>query len=153
MAKSRQQKKDTGETPRIVGLICNWGAYSGVDTAGVKKLVYPASINLVRLPCLGRLHLGLILRAFELGAAGVLLLGCSPELCHYESGMVKAKEVFAQAEKVLRLLGIAPERLALVEVPAGGGDHVARKILAFVKRINQAGLRQAPTVKKVASPV
>jgi len=52
----------TDSEPRIVGFVCNWSAYSGVEMAGVNREEYPPNIRLVRLMCLGRLHLGLILR-------------------------------------------------------------------------------------------
>ena len=129
----------TDSEPRIVGFVCNWSAYSGVEMAGVDKREYPASIKLVRLMCLGRLHLGLILKAFELGADGVMLLGCPPEDCHYESGITQAKEVFTQAKKMLSLLGIDQKRLALVEVPIGRGDLLASRVSNFVRRIKKAG--------------
>ncbi len=126
--------------PRIVGFVCNWSAYSGVEMAGVNKEEYPPNIRLVRVMCLGRLHLGLILKAFELGADGVMLLGCLPDDCHYESGIASAKEVFTQTRKVLNLLGIDQKRLALVEVPLGRGDLLVNRVSGFVKRIKQAGL-------------
>jgi len=129
----------TGFEPRIVGFICNWSAYSGVEMAGVNKKEYPPNIQLVRVMCLGRLHLGLVLKAFELGADGVMLLGCPPDDCHYESGIASAKEVFAQARKMLNLLGVDQKRLALVEVPLGRGDILARQVSTFVKRISKAG--------------
>ncbi len=138
--------------PRIVGFVCNWGAYSGVEMAGVHKREYPASVNLVKVMCLGRLHLGLVLKAFELGADGVLLLGCPPEDCYYESGMERAKELFTQARKVLHLLGIDPERLALIEVPVGRDDILVKRVSTFVKRISQAGSQGLRSRAKVASP-
>jgi len=126
--------------PRIVGFVCNWSAYSGLEMAGMDKRNYSASITPVRVMCLGQLHLGLILKAFELGADGVMLLGCLPEDCHYESGMVMAKEVFTQAKKMLHLLGINEKRLSLVEMPLGRGDLLASRISSFVKQIKRAGL-------------
>ncbi len=56
--------------PRIACFVCNWSAYSAVEMAGAKKEEYPANLHLVKLTCLGRLHPGLILKAFELGADG-----------------------------------------------------------------------------------
>jgi len=134
-----KEYQDIDFEPRIVGFVCNWDAYSGVEMAGVDKKEYPASIKLVKLMCLGRLHLGLILKAFELGADGVMLLGCPPEECHYESGASLAKELFAQTKKVLNLLGIDQRRLALVEVPLGRGDVLAKQISAFVRRVGRIG--------------
>ena len=134
-----KKSQNYAREPNIAGFTCNWEAYSGVEMAGVDSMAYPACVRLVRVMCLGRLHLGLILKAFELGADGVVLLGCPPENCHYESGMNSARETVRQAKKILSLLGIEPERLALVEVPVGGGDTVSRRLAAFVERIRNAG--------------
>lgn len=142
----------TDFTPRIVGFVCNWSAYSGVEMAGINKEEYPPNIQLVRVMCLGRLHLGLILKAFELGADGVMLLGCPSDDCHYESGMASAKEVFTEARKMLNLLGVDPKRLALVEVPLGRGDVLARKVSSFVKHISKAGSSPLRLRAEVASP-
>ncbi len=126
-----------GFEPRIAGFVCNWSAYSGLEMAGVNKKEYPVGINLIRLTCLGRLNLGLILKAFKLGADGVLLLGCPPDDCHYECGGEKAREVFAQTRKILGLLGIDQERLAFIEVPLGREDLLQRQLSTFIKRITK----------------
>jgi F420-non-reducing hydrogenase iron-sulfur subunit len=126
--------------PRIAGFVCNWSAYSAVEMAGASKEEYPPNIRLVKVACLGRLHPGLILKAFELGADGVVLLGCPPDDCHYEFGMAQAKEVFAQTIKLLNLLGIDRQRLALLEMPLGRGDHFSRKVTSFTRKIRQLGL-------------
>lgn len=143
----------TGFKPRIVGFVCNWSAYSGVEMAGVNKREYPASINLIRLMCLGRLNLGLILKAFELGANGVMLLGCPTDDCHYECGGEKAREVFTQAKGVLSLLGIDQNKLAFIEVPLGREDLLLKQISAFVKRIGRPKPNSRRRKVKVASPV
>jgi len=147
-----KQYSDTNIKPRIVGFVCNWGAYSGVEMAGVHKRQYPASVKLVKVTCLGRLHLGLVLKAFELGADGVMLLGCPPEDCYYESGTERAKELFTQARKILHLLGIDPKRLALVEVPLGRGDILAKRVSTFAKHISGAGSSPLRPRAKVVSP-
>jgi F420-non-reducing hydrogenase iron-sulfur subunit len=142
----------TNFEPRIVGFVCNWSAYSGVEMAGVNKKEYPSNIRLVRVMCLGRLHLGLVLKAFELGADGVMLLGCPPDDCHYESGIASAREVFTQVRKMLNLLGVDQKRLALVEVPLGRDDILARQVSTFVKRIGKASSISLSPNAAVASP-
>jgi F420-non-reducing hydrogenase iron-sulfur subunit len=106
----------------------------------VNRYEYPAEIKLVKVMCLGRLHLGLILKAFQLGADGVILLGCLPEDCHYESGIVVAKKLFAQTKKMLNLLGIDQKRLVLIEIPLGRGDLLARQVSSFVRRVSKIGV-------------
>ena len=147
-----REYQDTDFEPRIVGFVCNWSAYSGVEMAGVNKEEYPTNIQLIRVMCLGRLHLGLILKAFELGTDGVMLLGCPRDDCHYESGIASAKEMLVQAKKVLNLLGIDQKRLALTEVPLGRGDFLAKRISNFVKRNEGAGLSPLHSRAEVASP-
>ena len=147
-----REYQETDFEPRVVGFVCNWSAYSGVEMVGVNKEEYPPNIQLIRVMCLGRLHLGLILKAFELGADGIMLLGCPQDDCHYESGIATAKEMLVQAKKVLSLLGIDQKRLTLVEVPLGRGDFLAIRVSNFVKRIKGAGLSPLHSRAEVASP-
>ncbi len=61
--------------PKIIAFACNWCAYSAADLAGVSRLQYPPNIRIVRVMCSGRVNPGFILKAFELGADGVLVAG------------------------------------------------------------------------------
>ncbi|MBI2830717.1 MAG: FAD-dependent oxidoreductase [Chloroflexi bacterium] len=138
--------------PRIVGFVCNWSAYTGVELAGLHGTEYPASIKLVRLPCLGRVHLGLVLKAFQLGTDGVMLLGCPPKECHYDEGMTRAMELFEQAGKMLHLLGIEPGRLSLIEVPLGGDEVFTRQVSDFAKRIRKTNSTPASLNNDMVKP-
>jgi coenzyme F420-reducing hydrogenase delta subunit len=121
--------------PRIIVFTCNWNAYSALETAGSKRLAYPANVRPIRVMCLGRLHPGLILKAFELGADGVLLLGCPPGECHYEFGNQRAEELFEETQAIAHLLGIEDERLVLDYVGAGEGEAFVRKVTEFYQRV------------------
>ncbi len=118
---------------KIIVYTCNWSAYSGLETAGFQGLSYPANVHPIRVMCLGRLHPGLILKAFELGAAGVLLLGCPPGECHYGFGNTRAQELFEETLALTRLLGIPDQRLKLDWVAAGQGQDFAGKVRQFVE--------------------
>jgi len=85
--------------------------------------------------CLGRLHPGLILKAFELGADGVLLLGCPPDECHYEFGNRRAEELFQETRVIAHLLGIGDERLKLDWVGAGEGEVFVQKVTEFYEQV------------------
>jgi len=85
-------------------LACEWSGYSAAEIAGVQRLAYPASTRLIRLNCTGRLQPGLILKALEMGAAGVMILGCAPGVCHYEQGNERCAAAFEQADALARLL-------------------------------------------------
>lgn len=61
--------------PRIVGFMCNWCAYAAADLAGTSRKKYAPNVRIVRVMCSGRVEPTLILKAFELGADGVLVCG------------------------------------------------------------------------------
>ena len=137
-----------GFEPRIVGFICNWGAYSGLEMAGMNKTRYAPNVQFIRLMCLGRVRVGLVLKAFELGADGVMLMGCPSGSCRYEFGIGKAKELVVQVGGVLNLLGVGSQRLFLVEVPLGGGPFLVRRINTFVRRIKNLGPSPVKHIQK-----
>jgi coenzyme F420-reducing hydrogenase delta subunit/Pyruvate/2-oxoacid:ferredoxin oxidoreductase delta subunit len=117
-------------------LSCNWGAYSAVEAAGVEGLAYDASVRLLRLMCAGRVHAGLILRAFAQGAARVMVLACGHEGeepgCYYHTGSEQAAHSVDQTQRLLALLGIDPARLALAHLRPGDGAQFVAAVSEFV---------------------
>ncbi len=124
------------KTDKIVVFTCNWNAYSGMETAGRKHQPYSPNIRSIRLMCLGRLHPGIILKAFERGAAGVLMLGCPPGECHYDFGYRCAEEVFSVSRELTRLLGYQDAQLKLDHVTVGGGETFTQKVRQFASGLN-----------------
>jgi F420-non-reducing hydrogenase iron-sulfur subunit len=120
---------------KVIVFTCNWHAYSGLETAGYERLSLPAGVRPVKVMCLGRLHPGLVLKAFELGADGVLMLGCPPGECRYEFGNSRAEELFEETRALARLLGIGEERLWLDWVAAGDGEAFMEKVREFVEGV------------------
>lgn len=125
------------EKPRVVVFTCNWNPYSGMEAAGAGHECYSAAIRPIRLMCLGRLNTGTILKAFEKGADGVLMLGCPPGECHYEFGNDRAQEVYEQAKQLARMLGLRDGQLQLDWIAAGEGDTFAAKVEAFLAGLDQ----------------
>jgi F420-non-reducing hydrogenase iron-sulfur subunit len=61
--------------PKIVAFCCHWCAYAAADLAGVSRFQYPPNIRVIRVMCSGRINPNFILKAFQLGADGVLVSG------------------------------------------------------------------------------
>ena len=117
---------------KIIVFTCNWNGYSGMETAGKSKIGYSADVRPVRVTCLGRLHPGIILKAFEHGAAGVLMLGCAPDECHYGFGSRNAGDVAARSKELLHLLGIGETRFKSDSVSAGDDKAFVEKVEDFI---------------------
>jgi len=115
---------------------CEWSGYSVAEIAGVQQLDYPADTRIIRINCTGRLQPGLLLKALELGMAGVMVLGCAPGVCHYEQGNEHAAAVFEQANTLGSLMGF-DKRLGLKWVPPDDGEEFVRTVDDFVKEIER----------------
>jgi len=112
--------------PKIVAFLCNWCSYRGADLAGTSRMKSAPNVRPIRVMCSGRVEPDFILKAFEAGADGVLVLGCHPGDCHYAEGNYKAIRRIALLKNMLSQLGIEDERLRLEWVSASeGGRFVA----------------------------
>lgn len=126
--------------PKIVGFLCNWCAYAGADLAGVSRIQYPPNIRIIRVMCSGRIDPAFILEALKNGADGVLVAGCHlPSDCHYLSGNFKALRRVTLLKKLLKELGIEPERVRLEWVSASEGDKFAAVVRDMVEQIKKLG--------------
>jgi len=120
------------ETKKVILFTCNWNAYNGLETAGTERLSFPDGVYPLKVTCLGQIDPGIILKAFENGADGILMLGCPPEQCHYEFGARRAEEVYSQAKELVKVLGCGDSQLVLDWVAAGEGQKLFNKVQDFV---------------------
>ena len=111
--------------PQVCAFACNWCGYSAADQAGAAKLEYPAGVKIVRLMCTGMMDPYYVLRAFERGFDGVLVVGCHPGSCHYKSGNLQAADQMKRVASILRALGLGEERLLMTAASAAEGGVFA----------------------------
>jgi len=123
-------------TQKVIVFTCNWNAYSGLETAGVERLSYPPTVYPLKVMCLGQISPGVILKAFEKGADGVLLLGCPENMCHFEFGNRRVEDVFHEAKGLATVLGYQEEQLKLDWVAAGDGEGFVAKVHQFLSGLN-----------------
>jgi coenzyme F420-reducing hydrogenase delta subunit/NAD-dependent dihydropyrimidine dehydrogenase PreA subunit len=124
---------------KAVIFTCNWSAYQGLEAAGRNHESYVPWVYPIKVMCMGRLSPGIILKAFNLGAEGVLLLGCPPDECHYESGSQRSKETFDLTRKLMQLLGHSDKCLVMDWIAAGDEETWATKLETFVDGLNGGG--------------
>ena len=125
--------------PRIVGFLCNWCAYSGADLAGVSRIQSAPSVRSVRVMCTGRVDPTFVLRAFQLGADGVLIAGCHPGDCHYAEGNYKALRRGVALKMLLKAQGIDPRRLRVEWISAAEGEKYARVVNEMTEEVRSLG--------------
>jgi len=125
--------------PRIVGFLCNWCSYRAADLAGSARLVYAPNVRMIRVMCSGRVSPSLVLKAFSLGADGVLIAGCHPGECHYLEQNYKTMRRVAMLKHTVTGLGIDPLRLRLQWASAAEGPQLAAAIDKMVNQLRELG--------------
>ena len=128
-----------GFEPKIVVFCCNWCSYAGADLAGTSRLKIKPQFRIIRTMCSGRVDPALILYAFNKGADGVMVAGCHPGDCHYNSGNYKASRRMKLLKNMLPQLGIEPERLRLEWISASEAPKFQSTVNEFISEITGFG--------------
>ena len=125
--------------PKIVVFCCNWCSYAGADLAGTSRLKIKPYFRVIRTMCSGRIEPTFIFHAFTQGADGVMVAGCHPGDCHYNSGNYKARRRIMLLKNMLPQLGIESERLRLEWISASEAPKFRSAVNGFIDEITELG--------------
>ena len=126
--------------PKILGIICNWCCYGGADLCGVSRFQYPPHIRLIRVMCSARVDMFHVLRAISNGNDGVFIGGCHLCDCHYvTNGNFNAYSMVQVFRKILKHIGVYPERLRIEWVSAGEGIRFANFMNEYSNELTKMG--------------
>ncbi len=147
--------KDTKNTAsrdlKIVLYLCNWGPHAAFQELQHNASPIPPEIKMIRIPCAGRINKALLLKPFERGADGVILVGCEPGSCRYGSGSDISNTNVEEAREILNLLGLSRDRLRLGMFLPDESEALLRFLTDFVEVIKTIG--RSPVVPSpIAAP-
>jgi heterodisulfide reductase subunit A-like polyferredoxin/coenzyme F420-reducing hydrogenase delta subunit len=111
--------------PKIVAFCCQNSAVEAGEMAELFQMRLPQGLQVVQVPCAGKVDLDYILSAFAEGADGVVVMACHTDNCKSERGNTYASWRVADAKEKLRAVGLAPERLAFATLAANMGSDFA----------------------------
>ncbi|MBA7643826.1 hypothetical protein ES703_51560 [subsurface metagenome] len=137
-----KMKQASGWEPKLLGFLCRWCSYAGADLAGTSRKKYPANIRIIKVPCSSRVDSLLIIKALRLGFDGVLVSGCHPGECHYQTGNYRARRRIAITKKYLEYLGIEPQRLQASWVSASEGGKFTKVVTDVTQGLKEVGPNQ-----------
>ena len=125
--------------PKIVGFMCNWCSYRAADLAGSARIKHAPNVRIIRVMCSGRIDPTFVMKAFSLGADGVMLAGCHPGECHYIEQNYKAMRRYHMIQHTIKAMGIEPDRFRLVWASAAEGQLLAESVDKFVEDVRKLG--------------
>jgi coenzyme F420-reducing hydrogenase delta subunit len=124
---------------RLLGICCNWSPFACYNAAGMTGMKIPPNFHLIRVMCIGRINQAMLLRAFEFGADGVILLECKDEDCRYGPGPEVGHVNVQRARRLFHLLGIRQERLVECSFGAHEKEVLVNALWKFKKEMEALG--------------
>ncbi|MBN1503941.1 MAG: hydrogenase iron-sulfur subunit [Candidatus Eisenbacteria bacterium] len=125
--------------PRIVAFVCEWCG-DGQEADGANGPgAGGTAVRFVHVMCSGRVQPSMVLKAFELGADGVIVCGCRPGKCHYYFGNERQAEMFETSKKLVSLLGLEADRLRLEWIPGPDGRTLGAVLDEFTEKVRRVG--------------
>lgn len=115
---------------KIIVFCCENSALKAVDNMGKSEIM--SSVEIIKLPCSGKVEIGLILKCFESGYNGVIVLGCPLDNCKFIKGNYRAKKRIDMVKKSLKEAGINECRVK-IDFISSVDSHKVAKIIEEMK--------------------
>lgn len=96
-------------------------------------------IKTISLPCSGKVDIPYLIKAFETGADGVVIVTCKKNECVHLEGDARAHKRAEAVEALLEEIGMGKGRMAVIDIKEGGVEQVLVEIKDFFD-----GIRSLP---------
>jgi coenzyme F420-reducing hydrogenase delta subunit len=93
------------------------------------------AVNVVSLPCSGKLDILYLIKAFETGADGVAVMICKEGECRYLEGNMRARKRSEAVTELLKETGLSGDRLAVIQMENSGIEPAQKKLEEFCLRV------------------
>jgi len=132
------------ETVRIHVFHCtnSFGRDDLVRCCGVLEGV---AVKSVSLPCSGKVDVPYLVKAFESGADGAVLIGCEKGLCRNLEGFIRAGKRARAVDDLLQEIGLGPGRIEFINPNGGGVEGVVERVREFGHKIRQMAIPAGST--------
>jgi len=102
-------------------------------------LQYPPNVRVIRTMCSGAVDPVYVLKPLIEGIDGVLIGGCHPGDCHYQTGNYKTRRRFVALTEILKATGFEEQRVWLRWISASEGQKFADTVTEMVSALKEMG--------------
>jgi coenzyme F420-reducing hydrogenase delta subunit len=93
------------------------------------------AVKTIGLPCSGKVDVPYLIKAFETGADGVVIVTCKKKECRHIEGNLRANRRAEAVESLLEEIGMGGGRMAVVECEKDGVERAIVEIKRFIERV------------------
>ena len=94
-------------------------------------------LKVISLPCSGKIDIPYLVKAFETGADGVVIVTCEIGQCRHLEGNLRAQKRAEAVDSLLEEIGMGTGRVVVIQSEEGQAEQVVGKIKNFCAKINQ----------------
>lgn len=95
-------------------------------------------LKTISLPCSGKIDIPYLIKAFETGADGTIIITCELDQCRHFEGNMRAEKRAEAVDSLLEEIGVGTGRITVIHVKEGRIEETVDEIKKFCVRINQA---------------
>ncbi len=93
--------------------------------------------RLISLPCSGKIDIPYLIKAFETGADGIVLITCPEGDCRSIEGNLRARKRSQAVDSLLEEIGIDTGRMIVVTVKDGHVEQAIQEIEDFIDKVRK----------------
>jgi len=111
---------------------------TGLDTSELFRRFSRSDTDMfkiISLPCSGKVDVLYLLKAFETGADGVVLITCPAGECRYLEGNLRAVKRARAVDALLDEIGMQKGRMTVIQMQENGMDDIVDTLKSFIDRI------------------
>jgi F420-non-reducing hydrogenase iron-sulfur subunit len=95
------------------------------------------NLKVISLPCSGKIDIPYLVKAFETGADGVVIVTCELGQCRHVEGNMRAEKRAEAVDSLLEEVGAGAGRIVAIHIKEGQIEQTIEKIKNFCSRINK----------------
>ena len=118
----------TGDQPKIIAFCCQNSAYEAGVMAKAYDMPVPANLQIIKVPCAGKVDLDYMMNAFVEGADGVMVMACHTGNCKSEKGNIYAGWRVNDLHRMMEEIGLQKERLRFVTLASNMGSGFSNAV-------------------------
>ena len=105
------------------------------DLALYVSKVQDDELTTISLPCSGKIDIPYMVKAFETGADGVVLITCPKGQCHNLEGNMRAQKRTQAVDSLLEEVGLGKGRIIAVQFKDDNTEEVMKEVDKFRTKI------------------
>ena len=119
------------DAPIKLHVFCCATSLEACEIQDVEAYLHDTLLTVIALPCSGKVDIPYLIKAFESGATGVMVVTCKQEDCHYIQGSFRAGNRVRNVDDLLEEVGLGRGRIACVSLDERGIEGIIAQLKTF----------------------